>query len=67
MITEITDYGVYEGNSEADIENLCTSKTDIYDTELTECSYLSKDSSKVYQELLSKCVEKKDCLIKDFN
>jgi len=26
-ITDITDWGVYEGNSEADVQNLCTSKT----------------------------------------
>ena len=40
-IKNITDWGVYERDSQADIMDLCISKLSTVGTNLPDCSYLS--------------------------
>lgn len=40
-IKNITDWGVYERDSQADIMDLCSSKLSTVGTNLPDCSYLS--------------------------
>jgi hypothetical protein len=47
QISSISDYGLYQGNSEADEVNLCASNQTEFKTELPDCKYLSDKKSKV--------------------
>ena len=65
-ISNVTDFGVYNANSDADIANLCSSTHKLYDTKLPNCAYLSNKSSRL-GSLLQSCVGKESCFFKDID
>ena len=55
QVSEITQFGVYQNESEADQRGLCTADNYLIDTGM-DCSSLSKHDTPFYQNKLDPCV-----------
>lgn len=62
-IKEVTHYGVYAADSEADHKNLCSSDKSLGVSTGNECADLSSHTHSFYTEKLEKCKGLRSCLI----
>ena len=61
-ITEVTHYGVYAKESEADLKGLCAVDPDV-STGLTGCASVSSKEHPLYADKLSTCIGKQSCVM----
>lgn len=67
VISAITDFGVFAGGSDAETYGSCSTTSGL-DTKLPDsCAYWSSNTSSLYENYLSNCLNRENCTVKSLD